>query len=56
MAPRIKIHKDGRATLSGLNYQDLRSILTAAWLDNDASLKKAKKEKDDVENLAWYDF
>jgi hypothetical protein len=51
MAPRIKIHKDGRATMAGLNYDDLRSILTAAWLNNNESLRKANE---DPESLGWY--
>jgi len=32
MAMRIKIHKDGTATLSGVPYETLRSILTEASL------------------------
>ena len=30
--PRVRIHKNGTATLSGIDYGDLRSILTAAHL------------------------
>lgn len=30
--PRITLHRDGGVTLSGLRYDDLRSILTAARL------------------------
>lgn len=42
--PRIKIHKDGRATLAGLSYRDLKSLITCASLENYASLDRLKKE------------
>ncbi len=42
--PRIKIHKDGRATLSGLSYSDLRSLITCASLENYRSLDRLRKE------------
>lgn len=42
--PRVTIRdRDGRSTLSGLNYQDLRSILTAAALYNYSEMEKHKK-------------
>lgn len=51
--PRIKIHANKQATLSGLNYDDLRSILTAASIRFYESLDKAKKKKD-IEDIEWY--
>lgn len=42
--PRIKIHKDGRATLAGLSYHDLRSLITCASLENYQSLERLRKE------------
>jgi hypothetical protein len=53
MNPRIKIHKDGRATLAGLDYQSLRQILTSAFLLTDERQKKAEK-KGDQEALDYY--
>ena len=52
---RIKIHKSQQATMSGLHYDDLRSILTGASLDFYESLKKAQK-KNDLEAIEWYQY
>lgn len=51
-APRIHIHADGRATLSGLHYADLRSILTAASLHHYDTEKEHKAEAAKVETEA----
>ena len=57
--PRIKIHKSGHATLSGLNYDDLRSILTAAalWTYQEDDKAKEKGEHSDecgcIECSVW---
>jgi hypothetical protein len=52
---RIKIHKSQQATMSGLHYDDLRSILTAASLNFYESLDKAQK-KNDTESIEWYQY
>ena len=41
--------------MSGLHYDDLRSILTGASLDFYESLKKAQK-KNDTEAIEWYQY
>jgi hypothetical protein len=41
--PRVRIHANRKATLSGLNYDDLRSLLTAAWLHHHDCTKGADK-------------
>ena len=55
--PRIKIHPDGRATLAGLDYRDLRSILTAAslWRYREAEEREhnGKKGCNCLERLDW---
>lgn len=53
--PRVRIHATGIATLSGFNYDDLRSILTSAWLNTHDGLQKAKKNGDSAENVQWYE-
>lgn len=40
--PRVTIYPNGRATLSGLDYQDLRSLLTQAALYNYDAEERAK--------------
>jgi hypothetical protein len=42
--PRVTIYENSRATLSGLDYHDLRSILTQAALHNYAELDRLKDE------------
>jgi hypothetical protein len=51
MAMRIKIHKDGTATLSGINYDTLRSVITAASLHH-YDEEKAAVDKPEVGELA----
>jgi uncharacterized membrane-anchored protein YjiN (DUF445 family) len=43
--PRVTIHKGGRATLSGLDYRDLRDIFTSAALHAYDAIEKAKANK-----------
>lgn len=50
---RVRIHADGNATLAGTHYQDLRQMLTAAWLYCDEQLKKAERA-DNAQNVAYY--
>lgn len=52
MNPRIRIHKDRRATLSGVNYRDLRWILSAASVSYHDRLKEMRREKADPEHIA----
>lgn len=55
MATRVRIHPTNTATVAGINYRDLREIVTAAELhcyDSIAKIKKAKK-KHDAEMLAY---
>lgn len=52
MTPRFKIHKDGRATLSGIGYQALSWILDAATVSYHNRIQEMRKEKDDPENVA----
>ncbi|MCP1539969.1 hypothetical protein [Methylorubrum extorquens] len=48
MNPRLKIHPDGSATLSGIHVRDLKSILTAASLHH-YDTEKGHKEKEAAE-------
>ncbi len=43
-APRVTIYDSGRATLSGVEYHDLRSIITQASLHNYDALECAQKK------------
>jgi hypothetical protein len=49
--PRIKIHTSGIATLSGLNYSDLRSILTAASLWRYQESKREHSDGDETQTV-----
>ncbi len=55
--PRVRIHADGRATLAGLDYSDLKSILTSAWLWRSQEAEKRthgrKKDCHCEECSAW---
>lgn len=44
--PRVTIYENGRATLSGLDYRDLRGLLTHAALHNYDAIEKAKAVHD----------
>lgn len=53
LAPRIRIHPDGTATLSGIPHRDLTSILTAASLNHyeteqDLAVRRKKKLAEDL--------
>ena len=50
--PRVRLHANGTAVLSGINVDDLRSLLTWARLHNyDHPLDD--KAKQDAFNVAW---
>jgi hypothetical protein len=52
--PRVTMHANGQVTVSGLNYQDARSMFTAAWLWNDQEEKEARSENESRENLDYH--
>lgn len=52
LAPRIKRHRDGMATLSGVPHSDLLSILTAASIHHYDTEKKHDGEATEVEAKA----
>ena len=45
--PRVTIYENRRATLSGITYDDLRSLMTQAALHNYQALDKAKADGDE---------
>lgn len=52
--PNVTIHKNTKATLSGISYRHLREILTAAALHNYDEQSKANHKIDcDCENCDW---
>lgn len=56
MSLRVKLHEDGKVTLSGIDYRDLRSILTAASLhryDNPFSPDPSDSEESNTYNKNW---
>lgn len=48
---RIKHHKDGTATVSGIPSTEVRSIFTAAWLYRHDNEKRPSRE-----DTAWWRF
>lgn len=50
---RIRVHDNRNATVTGVNYQDLRSILTAAELYRNDEARAALK-KGDQEAIEWH--
>jgi len=55
--PRVRIHKTGTVTLSGFNWDDLRSLLTSASLSHYASIEEAEKWPEGdrrAEAIAWH--
>ncbi len=64
MSLRVKLHKDGQVTISGIPYRDIKSILTSASLhhyDNPYNPMPEVGElasiiaENNAENQAWHD-